>query len=52
LSLCAVILHQELKRAPPTKLVYLAEEDAAEVDQDPDARRGDDEEEKRSSSGG
>jgi hypothetical protein len=52
LSLSAVILHQELKCTPPTKLVYLAVEDAAEVDQDLDARRGDDEEEKTSSSGG
>jgi hypothetical protein len=51
LSLLVVFLHQELERAPTTKLVYLAAGDAARIDQDLDAQRGDDEEEKRSCGG-
>jgi hypothetical protein len=51
LSLLAVFLQQELERAPATKLVYLAAGDAARIDQDLDAQRGDDGEEKRSCGG-
>jgi hypothetical protein len=51
LSLLVVFLHQELECAPTTKLVYLAAGDAARIDQDLDAQRGDDEEEKRSCGG-